>query len=113
MVLYLVGTTDLVVYMITNIARRPEATSRARERLRHHARCCAQCTAASSVVSAAPGAGDREAPGPSACHVATMRDGCEIPLLGLGTYLSDSGDETEQSCLAALAKGYRHIDTAQ
>jgi hypothetical protein len=42
-----------------------------------------------------------------------MRDGCEMPLMGLGTYLSDGGDETEQSCLAALASGYRHIDTAQ
>ena len=46
-------------------------------------------------------------------HVATMGDGRFIPLVGLGTYLSDGGDETERSCLAALASGYRHIDTAQ
>ena len=36
-----------------------------------------------------------------------------VPLVGLGAYLSDSGDETETSCLAVLAAGYRHIDTAQ
>jgi 2,5-diketo-D-gluconate reductase A len=44
---------------------------------------------------------------------ARMRDGELIPLVGLGTYLSDSGEETEASCLAALSAGYRHIDTAQ
>jgi 2,5-diketo-D-gluconate reductase A len=44
---------------------------------------------------------------------ARMRDGELIPLVGLGTYLSDSGEETETSCLAALSAGYRHIDTAQ
>eukprot|EP01043_Picozoa_sp_COSAG02_P011026 COSAG02_NODE_400_length_23094_cov_309.555990_3_plen_365_part_00 len=44
---------------------------------------------------------------------ARMRDGKTIPLVGLGTYLSDSGEETEASCVAALSAGYRHIDTAQ
>ena len=49
----------------------------------------------------------------SSTPTATMGDGRSIPMVGLGTYLSDSGDETETSCMDALAQGYRHIDTAQ
>src|SRR3954453_7757077 len=42
-----------------------------------------------------------------------LADGSEMPLLGLGVWQVDSGDETENSVRAALELGYRHIDTAQ
>src|SRR3954470_10131571 len=42
-----------------------------------------------------------------------LADGGEMPLLGLGVWQVDSGDETENSVRAALELGYRHIDTAQ
>lgn len=48
----------------------------------------------------------------------TMTDSCvlsngvTIPRLGFGTYKTPEGDEGEQAILAALAAGYRHIDTA-
>lgn len=41
-----------------------------------------------------------------------MNTGYDIPLLGLGTYLSQPGTETYEAVLDALEIGYRHIDTA-
>jgi diketogulonate reductase-like aldo/keto reductase len=42
----------------------------------------------------------------------TLNNGVEIPVLGLGTYLSSEGERTKKAVLEALAVGYRHIDTA-
>ena len=44
---------------------------------------------------------------------ATLRGGVEIPLLGLGVYQSRPGEETQRAVEAALALGYRHLDTAR
>ena len=41
-----------------------------------------------------------------------LNNGVLMPRFGLGTYLQPSDDVCEQSCLAALKAGYRHIDTA-
>src|SRR3954468_10825085 len=42
-----------------------------------------------------------------------LNDGSEMPLLGLGVWQVDKGDDTENSVRWALELGYRHIDTAQ
>ncbi|KAL4157024.1 hypothetical protein PRNP1_006050 [Phytophthora ramorum] len=42
-----------------------------------------------------------------------LPSGAEIPMLGLGVYLSEPGVETYNAVLSALKHGYRHIDTAQ
>jgi len=42
-----------------------------------------------------------------------LSDGNEIPLLGLGVWQVESGEETENAVRWALELGYRHIDTAQ
>jgi diketogulonate reductase-like aldo/keto reductase len=42
-----------------------------------------------------------------------LRDGNEIPLLGLGVWQTRPGKETEDAVRWALELGYRHIDTAQ
>src|SRR5437660_6153827 len=42
-----------------------------------------------------------------------LADGNEMPLLGLGVWQVEKGDETENSVRWALELGYRHIDTAQ
>ena len=42
-----------------------------------------------------------------------LADGQEMPLLGLGVWQVEPGEETERSVRAALELGYRHIDTAQ
>jgi diketogulonate reductase-like aldo/keto reductase len=42
-----------------------------------------------------------------------LADGSEMPLLGLGVWQVEHGDETENSVRWALEVGYRHIDTAQ
>ncbi len=44
---------------------------------------------------------------------ATLNNGVEIPFLGLGVYMINSGAETENAVRWALEAGYRHIDTAQ
>ena len=44
--------------------------------------------------------------------VVELNNGSQMPQFGLGTYLQSSDDVCEQSCLAALKAGYRHIDTA-
>ena len=41
-----------------------------------------------------------------------LNNGVLMPRFGLGTYLQPSDYVCEQSCLAALKAGYRHIDTA-
>lgn len=42
---------------------------------------------------------------------ATLNNGVKMPMAGIGTFLL-SPDETEASCVSALASGYRLIDTA-
>jgi 2,5-diketo-D-gluconate reductase A len=42
-----------------------------------------------------------------------LADGNAIPLLGLGVWQVEPGEETEKSVRWALELGYRHIDTAQ
>lgn len=42
-----------------------------------------------------------------------LNNGVEMPVFGLGTYLSGSGRETKDMVLYALEIGYRHIDTAR
>ena len=42
-----------------------------------------------------------------------LNDGNEMPLLGLGVWQVDHGEEAENSVRWALELGYRHIDTAQ
>jgi diketogulonate reductase-like aldo/keto reductase len=44
---------------------------------------------------------------------ARLNNGVEIPLLGLGVYQAQRGDETRQAVLHALQAGYRHVDTAR
>jgi diketogulonate reductase-like aldo/keto reductase len=41
-----------------------------------------------------------------------LSDGRAIPQLGLGVYRVEPGRETQQAVEAALASGYRHVDTA-
>ena len=42
-----------------------------------------------------------------------LNNGVEIPQLGLGVFLSRSGEETANAVKWALEAGYRHIDTAK
>ena len=42
----------------------------------------------------------------------TLNDAVSMPLLGLGTYQIPSGGRCERAVAHALARGYRHIDTA-
>jgi methylglyoxal/glyoxal reductase len=41
-----------------------------------------------------------------------LNNGVEIPVLGLGTFRSEKGAETQNAVAWALEAGYRHIDTA-
>ena len=42
-----------------------------------------------------------------------LNNGLRIPALGLGTFQGDTaGAQVKEIVLAALTKGYRHIDTA-
>lgn len=43
----------------------------------------------------------------------SLSNGVEIPVLGLGVYQSRPGEETRAAVAAALALGYRHVDTAR
>ncbi len=42
----------------------------------------------------------------------TLKNGYEIPKLGFGTWLVKDGEEARNAVKAAIACGYRHIDTA-
>ncbi len=42
-----------------------------------------------------------------------LANGADMPLLGLGVWQVEPGEETQGSVRAALELGYRHIDTAQ
>ena len=42
----------------------------------------------------------------------SLGNGEEIPVLGLGVYLSPEGETTAASVRWAVEAGYRHIDTA-
>jgi len=42
-----------------------------------------------------------------------LRDGVQIPRLGLGVFRARAGGETTSAVKAALGVGYRHIDTAR
>lgn len=42
-----------------------------------------------------------------------LRGGVEMPMLGLGVYQAAPGHETRDAVAAALAAGYRHVDTAR
>lgn len=42
----------------------------------------------------------------------TLSNGVEIPLIGLGVYLSPRGESTASAVRWAIEAGYRHIDTA-
>jgi diketogulonate reductase-like aldo/keto reductase len=42
-----------------------------------------------------------------------MNNGIEIPMLGLGLYLSSSGNQAHEALQTALDAGYRHFDTAK
>ena len=42
----------------------------------------------------------------------TLNNGIQIPILGIGTYLTNNGGEAKNAVLKALEVGYRHIDTA-
>ena len=44
---------------------------------------------------------------------APLNDGFAMPRFGLGTFLSEAGQATQNAVLWALAAGYRHIDTAR
>ncbi len=44
---------------------------------------------------------------------AKLNNGVEIPMLGLGVFRTENGDETLNSVKMALETGYRHIDTAK
>ena len=41
-----------------------------------------------------------------------LSNGVEIPILGLGVYLSPEGEVTANSVRWAVEAGYRHIDAA-
>lgn len=49
--------------------------------------------------------------GTTTMHNVTLNNGVEMPILGFGVYQIPS-DETQAAVEAALAAGYRHIDTA-
>lgn len=42
-----------------------------------------------------------------------LRNGVEMPILGLGVWQSAPGEETRGAVAEALAAGYRHVDTAR
>lgn len=44
---------------------------------------------------------------------ATLNNGVEMPLLGLGVFRSQEGDEVKNAIQYALDAGYRHVDTAK
>ena len=57
--------------------------------------------------------GPAQAAGVPAAGTVRLNNGAEIPSVGLGVFLTRKGGQTQQAVREALAKGYRHIDTAQ
>lgn len=51
--------------------------------------------------------------GSSLTSTITLNDGVQMPLFGLGTYLSEPGKSTEEAVTSAVQQGYKLIDTAQ
>ena len=43
----------------------------------------------------------------------TLNNGVKMPWVGLGVYMSSPGASTQGAVEAALAAGYRHVDTAR
>ncbi|MCX7982749.1 MAG: aldo/keto reductase [Syntrophales bacterium] len=43
----------------------------------------------------------------------SIGEGVEMPMLGLGTFLSEPGEKTRKAVQWALEAGYRHVDTAR
>lgn len=43
----------------------------------------------------------------------TLNDGQQLPVLGLGVFKAEAGEQCKNAVLSALELGYRHIDTAQ
>ena len=48
----------------------------------------------------------------TADDVYTLKNGVEMPIIGLGVYKAEDGDQVKDAILAAIDAGYRHIDTA-
>jgi diketogulonate reductase-like aldo/keto reductase len=46
-------------------------------------------------------------------QVVTLNNGVQMPVLGLGVWQAERGNECRQAVLWALEAGYRHIDTAR
>jgi diketogulonate reductase-like aldo/keto reductase len=46
-------------------------------------------------------------------HKMKLSNGIEIPVIGLGVYQSEFGEQTENAVEWAIESGYRHIDTAK
>ena len=44
-------------------------------------------------------------------HTATLNNGIEMPIIGLGTFLA-TGRDVLEACKFAIGLGFRHIDTA-
>lgn len=52
-------------------------------------------------------------PAPTLSPTIKLRDGHEIPRIGLGVFQAKAGGETRAAVRAALELGYRHVDTAR
>ncbi|WP_226576571.1 aldo/keto reductase [Halobacillus litoralis] len=48
----------------------------------------------------------------SLSHTVTLKNGVEMPRVGLGVYKMDDGEEVTKAIQSAVDAGYRHIDTA-
>lgn len=48
----------------------------------------------------------------SANDVYKLKNGVEMPIIGLGVYKAENGGQVKDAILAAIDAGYRHIDTA-
>jgi methylglyoxal/glyoxal reductase len=46
-------------------------------------------------------------------NILKLSNGVEVPVIGLGTFRSDKGAQTQNAVAWALEAGYRHIDTAE
>ncbi|MBY8910065.1 aldo/keto reductase [Salinicoccus roseus] len=48
----------------------------------------------------------------TANDVYALKNGVEMPIIGLGVYKAEEGDQVKDAVLTAIEAGYRHIDTA-